>query len=327
MRTLSVCAALGVGVFGVVLVPTASADSMDPDLSALSVSPCDGFVSGSRCSDDEAWQRLMAQLSVSLIPDVVAGAQTDGPRSFKVSLDTSLTSIDSSSAYWNLAVGSDAASVLTWTHLAFSKGLPFGFEFGASIGHLWSTRLWAWGAQVRWVPFEGFFSDVGAVPDIGFRGAVRSTVGDSGYMMTALAVDVTLSKPIPVGGEVILTPFLAPQFGYAFVDSEVIDLDPSTSAVEVCDPTPGKLPVECPSSSIEGLVQFGNNLVFPSLRSTRWRMAFGLGLEVHHWFVNSSFAIDLVPPGEAKSQLIKTADSPTDLDRQWTMAFSSGVHF
>ena len=119
------------------------AGDMDPALSRLRVPPGEGGCpdAGAFCPNDEAFERLVADLSVGIAPPVSGGAATLGLRGFSVHLSLSLTPI--SGQHWISGTeGPDAAAsghnpapggTLTWNRLEVRKGLPFGFEAGDDL--------------------------------------------------------------------------------------------------------------------------------------------------------------------------------------------------
>ena len=88
---------------------------------------------------------------------------------------------------------------------------------------------------MRWSLFEGFRTGIPAYfPEIAVGGSVRTITGTDQFQLTVVGVDAELSKPIPIAGTVVLTPWLGYQFMRIFGDSGLIDFTPNTDAVNYC---------------------------------------------------------------------------------------------
>jgi hypothetical protein len=314
----------------------ASAQDMNLALSRLRTSTgCASDVA--YCRDDDAYRRVMTQFAGSMIPPVLTPAGTRGVRGIYVGFESWLTGIDNDDTSavgqsWFRAVEGDgmgtsteqsrfADGVLAWGRLNVRKGLPFGFEIGTNVGYLANTSYWTLGLEIRWALFEGFREEVGWIPDLAVRGAVQTLMGDGEFNVTVPSVDLILSEPFVVANSVEITPSLMGQVAFVFVDSELVDLTPETTAFEACSPDPRTptdgfgSPPYCRSDGSE----LNTNVVFPSLRSTRVR--FGGGLQIRYeWFtLLSSFLMDAVTPAELDGDL------PEDLPRQWQVDLGVGL--
>jgi hypothetical protein len=316
----------------VAIAAPASAQDMNISLSRLR----DCTEPGSPCrQDDDAYRRVMTDFAGAMLPAMLTPAGTRGMRAIYVGIETSVTAIDSGAdSSWYRAVEGDGMDgdtsrsrfvddVLVWTRVNVRKGLPWGFELGTSISYLANTTYWALGAELRWALFEGFRDGIGWIPDLAVRGAVQTLVGDGEFNVTVPSIDVILSEPFVVASTVEIVPWVAGQVAFPFVDSELVDLTPETSGFTDCNPdprTPGSdsgPPPYCRG----GGGDLNNNVVFPSLRSMRWRL--GAGLQVRYEWLTflGAFSFDLVKPGDPAAD----ESLPSDIDRQWRVDLGVGA--
>jgi len=321
-------------------LPTAHADEMDVTLARLRLQEDATTVPGTACPvgggvwcrDDDAWTALISQLGTVLAPPVISPARTTGFRGFYLGIETTVTGIDEDSDYWARGTEGDSMSIdrnrfvdssMAWTRLSFRKGLPFGIELGGSVGRLFSTGLWAWGAEAKISLFEGFREGLpGWIPDISVRGAVTTTTGDREFSLTTAGFDIVLSKPLVLARTVVLSPFLGPQLYWIAADSELVDLTPDRNAFDECMPETGppelgdEGTVRCTGSSQD----FANNQLFPSIRAFRARMVVGVQFQYDVFTVAGSIQWDLRAPSS-------TDDVPDILPRQWTVTTAAGVTY
>jgi hypothetical protein len=329
--TLPRAAAFGILVALSMTATSARAQRMDLALSRLSVPsdpmsatcPTERIGPDGRpypqevCQDDDSWRQLATQFTGALIPPLLTPARTRGPRSFYFGLDTSITGIDANRAYWHRGTeGTGSGStgiagenrqvdgVLAWTRLTVRKALPFGFELGTNIGYLVNTSYWALGVEIRWALLEGWLTRDWWVPDIAVRGAVQTLVGDAEFNATVATVDLTISNSIVIGDQFELTPILAGQIAWAFADTELVDLTPSTSAFSTCNPDP-TTPTGPTSLCRASGMDYNHNAVFPSIRTMRPRVVFGLQGRYEAFTLTGSFSFDAVPPHETDSSLVR----------------------
>jgi hypothetical protein len=263
------------------------------------------------CPDHEAWQRIIAQMGISIAPPLMAPARTLGPTGFYVGFETWITGIESGASYWEVGTEGDrmavernrfVPNVLTWSRLAARKGFPFGIELGTSIGHAYQTSYWVLGTSFQISPFEGFRRGAGWLPDFAARGSVNTMAGDGEFNLTVAALDLVLSKPLVIAHTVTITPMLSGQLVWIFGDSEVVDLTPERSAFDECmpDPTP-PMPGEDSTIRCAGggaRDDFTNSTVFDEIRAFRARLAFGAQLRYQQFTGTASFQLDIVDPSD-----------------------------
>ncbi|MEQ8458243.1 MAG: hypothetical protein RLO52_25765 [Sandaracinaceae bacterium] len=327
---------------------TAAAQDMNIAASRLRAS---GVDTGSGCTtqtdpmdgrfamDRAAWCRVMTQFAGSMIPPMLTPAGTRGVRGIYVGFESWLTGIDNDDGNavgdaWFRAVEGDgmgstdrsrfADSVLAWGRMNVRKGLPFGFELGTNVGYLANTSYWTLGLEIRWALWEGFREEVGWIPDLAVRGSVQTLMGDGEFNVTVPSIDLVLSEPFVVGNSVEITPSLYGQVAFVFVDSELVDITPETDTFTDCMPNPATPPRDDPSFGVPpyctaGGAQLNDNVVFPSLRSTRVRVGGGLQIRYEWFTLLGSFMFDAAKPGDLDGDL------PSDLPRQWSVAFGAGL--
>lgn len=325
---------------------------MDLALSRLSIGRADGAVGcdsaivgaeTSFCADNGQWRSLITEFTGALIPPTLSPATTRGPSSFYVGLDTSITGISSSSAYWHRGTEGQTVmgdenrqvdGVLAFTRVTIRKSFPFGFELGTNIGYLVNTSYWALGLDIRWSILEGWLSHDWVVPDIAFRGSVQTLVGDQEFNATVAMADVTISNGIIIGDAFELTPITGGGVAWTWADSELIDLTPSTNAFASCIPDPNPPttgPTTCGAGGSPN--DFNNNTVFASIRTMRPRAFVGLQGRYEAFTLTGMFSGDLIPPTDIGSNGLVGNANPGDvaprlsIDRQWRIDIGVGLTY
>ena len=154
--------------------PSAHAFDMDPSLTRLRVPASEANCGATDfCPADELFERLVGELGAALAPPVSAPAHTLGVANFYVGLETTMTSIRSDEAHWVLGTKGDGnpadgnpspAGMLVVPRVVAHKGLPLGFEVGASLGRALDTALWSVGGEVRWTAHVDARGDRGVGP-------------------------------------------------------------------------------------------------------------------------------------------------------------------
>lgn len=364
----------------------AAADTMDPALARFVASescrtagpggtgkyynPASGFV---KCPTYDAYfAKLVAQYGAAVAPTAMHSARTTGYGGFELAIEADYTSIDNDAQYWQLgtegpldpttkkfSIKGDPDSVLQLYSLKIRKGFPFGLELTGNVGFLANTNIITGGADVRMSLLEGFRTGVpGIFPEIAVGGSVRTITGTEEFQLTVAGFDAQISKPIPIGGTIVLTPYVGYQWLRIFGDSGLIDLTPNTDAVSFCDYQGGNTPATpdnskawrdgqpvCGSGSS---ADFNNTVVFDPVRLTRHRIDFGLQMRFQMVKFGAHFVTDLVGVAAANkgkdyeadtwdqndgdrqfNQFDKDPTKPGDKEvaRQWTLAFDLGAVF
>jgi hypothetical protein len=200
---------------------------------------------------------------------------------------------------------------------------------------------------VRWPLFEGFRTGVPAFfPELAVGGGVRTITGTDQFQLTVASADGELSKPIPIAGTVVLTPWIGYQYLRIFGDSGLIDMTPNTDATNLCGFSGTNTPANPDPSKTKGLydgqpvcrggtsADNNNTLVFNPARLNRHRLFGGLALRVQMIKIGGQFMYDVVDPGAATSvdgntqTLIYGGKNPyAGVARQMTLAFDVGAVF
>lgn len=301
--------------------------------------------------DDAAFAKLVAQYGVAIAPTAMHSARTTGYGGFQLAIEGAYTTIDSKADYWingtegpqdpstkNYSVrNKQPAPVMQLYTFKIRKGFPFGLELTGNFGWLSQTSIYTLGADVRWSLFEGFRTGIPAIfPELSVGGSVRTITGTDQMQLTVAAVDGQISKPIPIAGTVVLTPWIGYQFLRIFGDSGLIDTTPNTDAVTLCgyggtntpatpDPTKSGADGQ-PICNKGSSADFNNTTVFNPVRLNRHRIVAGLQLRVQMVMLGTQFSYDVVDPADANKP--DTGENLfKDVKRQATIAVDLGAVF
>lgn len=376
--------AAAAAVVGAVSVPReAQADTMDPALARLTTdnncrtgggpgglyyNPSSGY---QRCgTDDIAFAKLIAEWGFALAPTAMHPARTTGYGGFDLAFEGAFTNISKDASYWhkgtqgkqdpnnklfsveNTGPDSYIQVFAMKTRYGFAPlSLPLGIlglELGTKIGFMGNSNIGILGADIRLALLEGFRTGWPAIfPDFAVGGSVTTVTGNPEFQMTVAAADAQLSKPIPIGGSVVLTPYLGYSFVRIFGDSGLIDLTPNTDALNYCgykggnspatpDPSPNKPYHDGqPVCSTGTSADFNNTAVFNPVRMTRHRIDAGLQLRFQMVRIGAHFVTDVVDPEQANKDDASFAEDPTQgntrvnkfqgVPKQHTIAFDIGL--
>jgi hypothetical protein len=319
--------------------------------------------------DIVAFKRLVNQLGFALAPTAMHTARTTGFGGFQFSLEAVYTKIDSGADYWKLGTQGDrdptsdraaaynngVPSVIQAYSLRIRKGFGFGLEAGTQVGWVPSTTILTGGADLRMALLEGFRTGVaGILPDVSVGAGVRTITGTEQLQLTTVGLDVQLSKPLPIAGQMVLSPWIGYQYLWIFGDSGLIDTTPGTDAVGYCqtkgpnvpgngDPTkPGVYDGQPVCAKNGSPIDFNNNVVFsPAARLERQRIMFGLDYRFEMVSFGAEFITDLIAPADAqagsssfevpgpngKVTVKNDKDALAGVPRQWSLVFQLGVYF
>jgi hypothetical protein len=337
--------ALALAAAAIVAPRPAAADTMDPALGRLVVddacrskgvggvgqyyNPAYHPAAGSafcRAKDGD-FSKLVAQYGFAIAPSAMHSARSTGFGGFELAIEADYTSIDSKAAYWtkgtqgpkdavanSFSVANKSPdSILQLYQMKIRKGFPFGLELTGAFGWLSNTTTFTIGADVRMSILEGFRTGIPAIfPEISVGGSVRTVAGTPEMQLTVAGFDAQISKPIPIGGSLIITPYGGYQWIRIFGDSGLIDFTPNTDPVAACgfqgtntpatpDPrTPYRDGTPVCSAKGSG-DDFNNTGVFNAVRLTRHRIDFGMQFRVQMVKLGVHFVTDLTSP-EAANQ-------------------------
>jgi hypothetical protein len=384
MRRFGWIAAAAALVAAVAVPRQAQADTMDPALARLVTdescrapggngglyyNPQSGY---SRCgTDDLAFAKLIGEWGFALAPTAMHPARTTGYGGFDLAFEGAFTNISSDSQYWALGTQGkqDPNNKLFSTRntgpdqflQVFSMKTRYGFaplslplgilgmELGTKIGFMANSNIGILGADVRIALLEGFRTGIPAIfPDIAVGGSVTTLTGNPEFQLTVAGVDAQLSKPIPIAGSIVLTPYVGYSFLRIFGDSGLIDLTPNTDALNYCGYQGGNSPATPdpskpyrdgqPVCGAGTSADFNNTAVFDPVRMTRHRIDAGLQLRFQMIRIGAHFVTDVIDPQEANQDEDSQVFTPDPNDaadtkvnkfdgmpRQYTLAFDIGL--
>jgi hypothetical protein len=386
MRRFGWLAAAAAALVATVLSPReADADTMDPALARLVTdescrtpgtqgglyyNPSSGYA---RCpTDDVAFAKLIAQWGFALAPTAMHPARSTGYGGFDLAIEGAYTNIDKDARYWQLGTqGKQDPTNLRFsvlntnpdpfiqvynlkTRYGFAPlSLPLGLlgvELGTKIGFQANSNIGMLGADVRIALIEGFRTGWPAIfPDLAVGGSVTTITGNPEFQMTIAGADAQLSKPIPIAGSLIITPYVGYSFIRIFGDSGLIDMTPNTDALNYCGyqgsntpatPDPSKTyrdgqPVCGAGTSAD----FNNTAVFDPVRMTRHRIDAGLQFRFQMVRIGGHFVTDIIDPVKANQDDgsfvdLRDPNNPGQtirenkfegLPKQYTLAFDVGL--
>jgi hypothetical protein len=349
----------------------ARADPMDPAIERFAHDagdpsvPCANaglYRAGARpCAlDESAFKKLINQYGFAVAPPAMYPARTTGYGGFQISAQGVFTSIDSGADYWKNGTQGPKDEVTGqysvrnrspdgWLQaygVNVRKGLPLGFELGASISYLARTSIVAGGADLRWSLLEGFRRGVlGYFPDLAIGGGVRTITGTPQFQMTVVSADAVLSKPLAIADTSVLSPYVGYQFLRIFGDASPVDLTPRTDALGYCNYQGQRVPggwsgddADHTQGPYTGQTVCGNEVgstgspddlsntrVFQQARINRHRLVFGLAYRYEMLVVGGQFITDVVAPASANTGQAATALA--NVPRQSAIAVQVGAAF
>lgn len=294
--------------------------------------------------DNVAFRNYISELGFAIAPTANYPARTTGVGGISLTLEANYTHVnaDASSiadngqqtAYWrrstqgaaNSIENTSPPSVISVYSLKVRKGLPFGFELVGALGTIASSSLWTVGADLRWSLLEGFRTGaLGALPDLSVGSGVRTLTGTQKFHLTAVGIDVKLSKPFPLADSASLTPSLGYQRLIIFGDSTIQDFTPNTDALRECGYNGPDAQTGTPScrnklsNGSDNNVDFNNYGTFEKVRIHRHRIMAGLHYRYELLYLGGQFLLDATPPDSENPGLQSS--------RQWTMSLEAGVFF
>ena len=121
-----------------------------------------------------------------------------GITGFDVAVQASAISIDSESAYWKRATGSDAPGYIGYPSLRVRKGLPLGIDVGAMFTYVYGSDIQVYGAEISKAILEGSVVS----PAVGVRATYTRLAGINDVSLQTAGFDASISK-----GFLFLTPY------------------------------------------------------------------------------------------------------------------------
>lgn len=181
--------------------------------------------------DDDAFRQLTRDLGLAFSPKGLAPPETLGEAGFNYGFELIFNTVDSSAIsdggaepYWQTAVEDrDPSDILMVSQLHIRKGLPFSFELGAVLSHLFQSSMWGLGVELAWAFHEDTYWPV---PDFGVRGFVSNVVGSTDLNLTLAGFDLMLGIPIGISNLYSLTPYAGWNYTAIFASSRLLDKTP-----------------------------------------------------------------------------------------------------
>jgi hypothetical protein len=329
--------------------------------------------------DHAAFKKLVNQYGFAFAPTAMHSARTTGFGGFHFSIEAAYTKIDDSASYWKQGtqgavdpsnneasiVNNSPQELLQLYSAKIRKSFGFGLELTGVVGFMPKTSILSGGADVRLSLLEGFRSGIpGILPDVAVGGGVRTITGTPQMQLSVAALDVQVSKPLPIADSSILTPWIGYQYVWIFGDSGLVDLTPNTDAINYCNYAGPNVPGNPDPSKNNGNgdpsfdgqpvcrggspLDFNNNAVFDKARLERQRLLFGVNYRYEMVMFGIQFITDIVDPSDAQAgddkttvlipgdpdtgraaQTVEQSDKETlkDEDRQWTLVLELGAMF
>lgn len=297
---------------------------VDTDLAALEAGPG----GQPHCVPDQAaFKRLVSQYGFALAPSALPSARAPGFGGFELALEAVFTSLSSGERYWQDGTqgpvdGSTGApaprhaappSLLQLYSLRFRRGFGFGLELSGVFGLIPRSSLLSAGVDARLALLEGFRRDavLRYVPDVALGGGVRAITGSPELSLRVTSLELVLSKPFPLLGSGVVTPWLGLQQLWISAGSGTVDLTPGTDAQNT---PPGAAP------DVENDAEFGD------VTLERRRVLVGVGYRFELLKAGVQIMTDLVSPSSAQSS-DADADDLAGEARQWAVALELGAAF
>jgi len=142
--------------------------------------------------------RLLSEdLGAGLSYKAILPAASLGVTGFDIGIEASIIRLEHPAIFGD-AVSGETSDTLVLPKVHVHKGLPFGFDVGASYAALPDSNIRLWGAELRYALVEG-----GPVtPAVALRGSYSTLEGVSQLKLTTTGVDVSVSK-----GFALFTPY------------------------------------------------------------------------------------------------------------------------
>ncbi len=142
--------------------------------------------------------RLLSEdLGAALSYKPLSPGEPLGVTGFDLGIEVTATKLENSAVFDNAVTGT-APGTLYLPRLHVHKGLPFGFDIGASYAAVPDSNIKVWGAEVRYAILKGST----ATPALALRGSYSALEGVSQLKLTTTGVDLSISK-----GFAMFTPY------------------------------------------------------------------------------------------------------------------------
>lgn len=162
--------------------------------------------------------RLLSEdLGATLSYKPLSPGEPLGVTGFDIGIEATATKLENSEIFDNAVTGT-APDTLYLPKVHLHKGLPFGFDIGASYSAVPDSNIKVWGAEVRYAILKGSTT----MPALALRGSYSALDGVDQLKFNTTGVDLSISK-----GFAMFTPYAG--IGKVWVRSTP---DPSTLKTE-----------------------------------------------------------------------------------------------
>lgn len=145
-------------------------------------------------------------LAISYLP--MAPAEPLGVLGFDIGIE--VTAIDIDEGLWDSVItDGDTPGTIILPRVHLQKGLPFGFDIGASYTRVPSSNVKIIGGEVKWAIVSGN----AALPAIAIRGSYTTLSGVDDLDLETIGADISISK-----GFAFVTPYAG--YGQVWINSE-----------------------------------------------------------------------------------------------------------
>jgi hypothetical protein len=146
----------------------------------------------------QAQFRLLSEdLGATLSYKPLSPGEPLGITGFDIGIEVTATKLENTAAF-SAAAGNDSTDALALPKLHVHKGLPFGFDVGASYSAVPDSNIKVWGAEVRYAILKGST----AMPALAVRGSYSSLDGVDQLKLSTTGLDLSISK-----GFAMFTPY------------------------------------------------------------------------------------------------------------------------
>jgi hypothetical protein len=152
----------------------------------------------------------------------LASAAPLGITGFDIAVASAFTSLQNVAVWRKATAHADIPSILPVPGVRLAKGLPWGFDLGATYTEVPKVKGSLAGVELRWAALEGGL----LTPAIGFRLAATKLSGVDPISLTNLSADVSISKGFP---------FITPYAGVGVVRTSA-----SAKGTALADETPSQ---------------------------------------------------------------------------------------
>lgn len=145
-------------------------------------------------------------LAISYLP--MAPAEPLGVLGFDIGAEVTAINIDNN-LWEKIIIDNDVPGTVVLPRIHLQKGLPFGFDIGASYTRVPSSNIKVIGGEVKWAIVSGN----AALPALAIRGSYTTLSGVDDLDLETIGADISVSK-----GIAFVTPYAG--YGQVWITSE-----------------------------------------------------------------------------------------------------------